>query len=52
MKDNAGIAYHLGLAYYKNGEKELARKELKKALSLDPKFPGAEEAKAALEKLS
>jgi Tfp pilus assembly protein PilF len=39
------------MAYYKNGDKDLAEKELKKALELDPKFPGAEEAKEALSKI-
>ena len=51
-KDNPVIHYHLGLAYLKNNEKDQARKELKKALELDPKFPGAEEAKATLRRLS
>ncbi len=45
------MRYHLGMAYYKNGEKENAKRELKKALELDPKFPGAEEAKDILSKL-
>jgi Tfp pilus assembly protein PilF len=39
------------MAYYKNGEKENAKRELKKALELDPKFHGAEEAKEVLSKL-
>ena len=45
MADNPTMRYHLGMAYYKNGEKENARRELKKALELDPKFSGSEEAK-------
>jgi Tfp pilus assembly protein PilF len=36
------------MAYFKNGDKEDAKRELKKALELDPKFPGAEEAKNTL----
>jgi Tfp pilus assembly protein PilF len=36
------------VAYYKNGDQELAKKELKRALELDPKFAGAEEAKNTL----
>ena len=39
------------MAYYKNGEKENAKQELKKALELDPKLRSAEEAKEVLSKL-
>jgi len=45
------MRYHLGMAYDKNGEKENAKQELKKALELDPKFQGAVEAKEVLSKL-
>jgi tetratricopeptide (TPR) repeat protein len=48
ITDNPVIRYHLGMAYFKNGDKEDAKRELKKALELDPKFPGAEEAKNTL----
>jgi Flp pilus assembly protein TadD len=51
IPNNPVIKYHLGMAYYKNGENELAKNELKKALELDPKFPGAEEAKNTLTKI-
>jgi Flp pilus assembly protein TadD len=51
IPNNPVIKYHLGMAYYKNGEKDLAKNELKKALELDPKFPGAEEAKNTLTKI-
>ena len=51
VQNNAMMRYHLGMAYYKNGEKENARRELRKALGLDPKFGGAEEAKEVLSKL-
>ena len=51
LKDNPTIHYHLGLAYMKNGDKDQARRELKKALELDPKFSEAEEAKATLDKI-
>mgnify|MGYP001359605279 FL=1 len=47
----AAIRYHLGMAYLKNGDKGNAKKELKRALELSPKFPGAEEAKTALQSL-
>jgi Tfp pilus assembly protein PilF len=45
------MRFHLGMAYYKNGNKEEAKRELKKSLELDSKHSGAEEAKGALEKL-
>ncbi len=51
MKENPVVHYHLGMAYFKNGDKEQARKELKKALELDPKFSGAEEARTILDKI-
>jgi Tfp pilus assembly protein PilF len=51
VQDNATIHYHLGLAYFMNKQKEPARQELKKALELDPKFAGAEEARATLQKI-
>jgi tetratricopeptide (TPR) repeat protein len=46
------IHYHLGMAYYKNGEKDLAKKELNKALQLSKDFPGSEEAKKTLSEKS
>ena len=52
IPNHSTMRYHLGMAYYKNGDKELAKKELKKALELDPKFSGAEEAKDTLAKLN
>jgi Tfp pilus assembly protein PilF len=39
------------MAYFKNGDKANAMKELKKALELNPKFSGAEEARNALKLL-
>jgi len=36
------------MAYYKNGDNENAKRELKKALELDPKFYGADESRATL----
>jgi tetratricopeptide (TPR) repeat protein len=45
------LQYHLGMAYYKNGDRELAKRELERALKLDPKFPGSEEARETLKKL-
>jgi Flp pilus assembly protein TadD len=51
VTDNPAMRYHLGIVYYQNGDKDLAKKELKRALELDPNFQGAEEAKEALNKL-
>ena len=51
MTDNAIMRYHLGMAYFKNGDKELAKKELRRALELDPKLSNAEEAKGILQQL-
>jgi tetratricopeptide (TPR) repeat protein len=51
IPDNPIIHYHLGRAYYKKGNKELARVELEKALSLDDSFDGSEEARQILSEL-
>ena len=51
VPDNPVIRYHLGMAYFKNDNKAMAKKELAKAIELNPKFPGAEEAKATLKGL-
>src|SRR6266568_5854152 len=36
------VRYHLGMAYYKNGNKDLARAELQQALRLQQDFSGAQ----------
>jgi len=46
------IHYHLGMAYFKGGNRAMAQKELAKALGLNPKFPGAEEARITLKALT
>jgi tetratricopeptide (TPR) repeat protein len=51
IPDNAMVHFHLGLAYHKKGDKDRARAELKKALDLDQKFDGADEARQILSKL-
>ncbi len=48
---NPLYAYHLGLAYAKDGRKEDARKELQRALVLNERFAGADEARKILETL-
>jgi Tfp pilus assembly protein PilF len=49
--DNPQIRYHLGMAYYKNGNHDLAKKELNDALKLSTDFPGADEARSTLNAL-
>jgi Tfp pilus assembly protein PilF len=49
--NNAVSRYHLGMAYVQDGTDPKARQQLQVALALDPKFPQAEEAKQALDKL-
>jgi Tfp pilus assembly protein PilF len=43
--------YHLGMAYFKNGDWTNSRVQLKKALSLKPDLDGAEEARKTLSKV-
>jgi putative PEP-CTERM system TPR-repeat lipoprotein len=45
---NAVYQYHLGLAYAGSGDKEKARKALQRALTLQPTFEGAAEARQVL----
>ena len=52
LPNNAVVHYHLGMAFSKSGDKAMAKKELKRALQLNPKFSGAEEAKTALQGLN
>ena len=51
LKNNAVIRYHHGMVLAKKGKKKEAAAELNAALALDPKFPGADEAKKTLEGL-
>ena len=48
-KNNASIRYHHGMVLSKKGRRKEAAAELKAALSLDPKFPGADDAKKTLD---
>ncbi|MBF8259872.1 MAG: conserved protein of unknown function, TPR-like [Actinobacteria bacterium] len=50
-KNNASIRYHHGMVLAKKGKGKEAAAELKAALSLDPKFPGADDANKTLEGL-
>jgi predicted Zn-dependent protease len=49
---NAVYRYHLGVAYLRTGRQPQARAELTRALQIDPAFPGADEARAALAGIS
>ena len=51
LPNQALVRYHLGMAYHKNGNRDLAKKELAEALKIDPKFQGADEARATLNAL-
>ena len=51
LPDNPLVLYHLGMAYYKNGDKDPARETLQQALQLNQNFPGAQEARKVLQKL-
>ena len=51
VKNNASIRYHHGMVLAKKGKGKEAAAELKAALALDPKFPGADEAKKTVESL-
>jgi tetratricopeptide (TPR) repeat protein len=49
VPDYAIANYHIGLAYYANKEFDKARAHLKKALKIDPKFDGADQARSILD---
>ena len=51
LPENPAVIYHLGMAYYKNGDSAKARVELEKALSLDENFTKAEDARRVLAEL-
>lgn len=51
LKTNPSIRYHHGMVLAKKGKNKEAAAELNAALALDPKFPGADEAKKTLEGL-
>jgi tetratricopeptide (TPR) repeat protein len=49
--DNPTVHYHLGLAYEKNNQPALARRQLERVLQLDPNYSSAAEVKKALAQL-
>jgi tetratricopeptide (TPR) repeat protein len=50
--ENPAINYHMGLAQHKNNDKAKAQDYLNKALQLDPKFKGSDEARRLLKEIS
>ena len=48
---NPVFHYHLGMSYFKTGDKANAKASLSEALHLDPVFPGADEARSTLGKM-
>jgi len=52
MPGNPSVRYHLGIAWKKLGKLEEARRELQTALLISDDFPGAEDARSTLRKLS
>ena len=52
LPNNAELLVHLGLTYAKLGEEAKARETLERALKLDPRVVGAEEAKRVLASMS
>ncbi|ABW67386.1 tetratricopeptide repeat protein [Desulfosudis oleivorans] len=51
IPDNVTVNYHLGMTYYRQGQFEQARIFLDRALSLNGKFYGADEARTLLDEL-
>jgi len=51
IPETASVRYHLGMVYFKKGEKARAKTELQKALSLSKTFAGADEARKVLKGL-
>ena len=50
--ENPVFNYHLGMAFYKNKESDKAKKMLEKAIKLDPKFRGVQDAKNILAEIN
>lgn len=51
LPTNPVVQFHLGMAQYKNGDKEGAKKSLQTALKLDQNFDGSDEARKILAEL-
>jgi cellulose synthase operon protein C len=51
MPDNADIHYHLGLAYEKSDQPQLARQQFERVLKINPNYDGAADVKKQLAQL-
>jgi cellulose synthase operon protein C len=51
LPDDPEVQYHYGLALRESGDRSAARDALERALAIDDRFAGAEQAKAALAEL-
>jgi cellulose synthase operon protein C len=51
MPDDPDIHYHLGMAYEKTNQRALAREHFEHVLKTDPNYNGADQIRAALERL-
>lgn len=48
LPNSPDVQYHLGMTHYMMGEEKLARAALERAIALDPKFSGINEARTSL----
>src|SRR5205814_1424330 len=51
MPKDPVVLYHLGMAYTRAGNWDKAKRSLKDALSINPRFEGSEDAKATLARI-
>jgi len=51
LPDNADVHYHLGLAYEKTDQPQLARQQLQQVLKINPNYSDAAEVKKELAQL-
>jgi len=50
--NNAAYQYHIGMVYQKQKNTAAARKHLQRALQINPNFPGADEIRETLNRMS
>jgi len=48
LPQSAAVKYHLGMTYLKNGDNRSAKQALQRAIAIDPKFQGADDARNVL----
>ena len=51
LATNAEVQFHLGMTQFRLGDAPAAKQALQRALELNPKFTGADEARKTLEEL-